>query len=87
MNELRAETQKNTSRIQLLEQKLEESADQNKRLMQSKQFTNVNNQGGHGLSIQNPHVFSDDTRMNKEGIGMGDYSDFNNNSQIIQNIN
>ena len=51
--------------------------------MQSKQFTNVNNQGGHGLSIQNPHVFSDDTRMNKEGIGMGDYSDFNNNSQII----
>ena len=33
LDELRAETQKNTSRIQLLEQKLEESADQNKKLL------------------------------------------------------
>jgi len=25
--------------------------------------------------------------MNKDGIGIGDYSDFNNNSQVLQNIN
>ena len=47
----------------------------------------TNNQSQLGLSIQNPHILTDDARINKDGLGMGDYSDFNNNSQVIQNIN
>ena len=48
----------------------------------------MNTHNGLGLSIQNPALLSEDRRIHKEGsIGMGDYSDFNNNSQVVQNIN
>lgn len=92
LDELRAETQKNTSRIQLLEQKLEESAVQNKKLMLNQNNNMLNNATGPGLSIQNPHTLTEDGRLHnphlqKDGVGMADYSDFNNNSQLMQNIN
>jgi len=48
---------------------------------------------GLAISIQNPHLSTEDQRFNKinfsnhlkEGVGIGDYSDFNNNSLLVQN--